>query len=371
MPHSRRANRTTIESVIVDPAAASTHLYGFCQPAEPEGAYHQSCPPTKISNHDYLPKTMTACSTATADTAATSTSSRSIYSSNASVLEQEVCPVTGAYANISDDYYILPEVIGKGQYGVVRECIHRATRRTLAVKSIDKSKAGRLDHLRREIDLLAGIHHRGIMKMVDCYEDSERVHIVTEKYAGGELFDRIVENTSSHGCLSERRAGAVIRSLLEAVAYLHENGVVHRDIKPENILFESEDDNYAAIKLIDFGLSRFHEKGEGLMTNAVGTAYYMSPELLKGKYDKSTDLWSVGVVAYILLCGFPPFNGASDSKIQDATRTGHLRFRGNGWSSKSDDAKDFVKCLLRKDPRKRFTAREALMHPWIRKMTTF
>jgi len=101
------------------------------------------------------------------------------------------------------------------------------------------------------------------------------------------------------------------------------------------------------------------------MTNPVGTAYYMSPELLKGRYNKSTDIWSIGVVAYILLCGHPPFNGSSDSEIQDATRRGRLHFQSNGWLSKSDDAMDFVKCLLRRDQRKRFTAREALLHPWI------
>jgi len=278
--------------------------------------------------------------------------------------------VTGMYSNISDDYYISPKVIGKGHYGIVRECIHRATRQTLAVKSIKKSKIGRLDHLQREIYLLANVNHHGIMKMVDCYEDAECVHIITEKYTGGELFDKIINNTSSYGCLSERKAASVVKSLLEAVAYLHENGVVHRDIKPENILFESNHDD-AAVKLIDFGLSRRHEKGEKHMTNPVGTAYYMSPELLKGKYDKSTDIWSIGVVAYILLCGHPPFNGSSDSEIQDATRRGRLHFQSNGWLSKSDDAMDFVKCLLRRDPRKRFTAREALMHPWVREMMTF
>jgi len=126
----------------------------------------------------------------------------------------------------------------------------------------------------------------------------------------------------------------------------------------------------AAVKLIDFGLSRRHTDGDGPMTNPVGTAYYMSPELLGGKYDKSTDVWSVGVVAYILLCGFPPFNGSSDAEIRDATRRNRLHFRGNAWLNKSDDALDFMKCMLRKDPRRRFTAREALMHPWIRKMMT-
>jgi len=281
-----------------------------------------------------------------------------------------MCPVTGVYANIANDYYISPDVIGKGHYGIVRECIHRATRQKLAVKTIEKSKVSRLDHLQREIFLLASIDHRSIMKMVDCYEDAKYVHIITEKYTGGELFDKIVENSSSYGCLSERKTAEIIKSLLEAVMYLHENGVVHRDIKPENILFESTMEN-SPVKLIDFGLARTHKRGEAPMTNAVGTAYYMSPELLRGKYDKSTDIWSIGVVAYVLLSGYPPFNGNSDSEINDATRRGKLNFGGTRWLNKSDDAMDFIKCVLRRDPQKRFTAKEALSHPWIRTMAAF
>jgi len=310
---------------------------------------------------------MSACTTTTAVTASTNTSS--VCSSNMPMpmMVQELCPVTGVYANITDDYYISPTVIGKGHYGIVRECIHIATNQSFAVKSVDKSKIGRLDHLQREIFLLANVGHDNIMKLVDCYEDAAFVHIITEKYTGGELYDAIIDNTNSHGCLSEQKASAVIKSLLEAVAYLHDNGVVHRDIKPENILFESKAED-ADVKLIDFGLSRRHQKGESPMTNPVGTAYYMSPELLAKQYGSATDLWSVGVVAYVLLCGFPPFNGRSDGEIQESTRRNRLHFRGSGWTNKSDDAMDFVKCLLRKNPRKRFTAREALMHPWISNM---
>jgi len=312
-----------------------------------------------------LPKTM---SDGTADTV---TSSPSVYSSPSPMSmmgEGDImCPVTGVYSNITDDYFIRSDIIGKGHYGVVRECIDRVTKQTLAVKSIDKSKIGRLDHLQREIYVLSAIDHDSIIKMIDCYEDAEYVHIVTEKYTGGELFDQIIKKSTPFGCFSERKAADVIMSLLEAVAYLHENDIVHRDIKPENILFESNEKD-AAIKLIDFGLSRNHSKDEDPMTNRVGTAYYMSPDLLKGKYDNSCDMWSVGIVAYILLCGYPPFNGSTDSEIQDATRKGHLEFSTSEWITKSNDAKDFIKCLLRRDPRRRFTAKQALMHPWIRKM---
>jgi serine/threonine protein kinase len=279
------------------------------------------------------------------------------------------CPVTGRLSDITMDYVVFPAVIGKGHYGTVRECISRATRETYAVKTIEKARIGRIDHLRREVELLGAVKHDSIMRMVDCYEDANYVHIVTDKYMGGELFDRIIENTTSSGCFSERRAATVIKSLLEAVAYLHENGIVHRDIKPENVLFESKEED-APVRLIDFGLSRRHSATDRPMTNPVGTAYYMSPELLKGKYGASTDIWSVGVVAYIMLCGYPPFNAGTDPEIFDAIRRGHFDFPSQGWAGKSPEARDFIRCLLRRDPRKRLTAKDALAHPWITAMTT-
>lgn len=310
---------------------------------------------TALKQHRALPQTIS--------TGIYSTSSSSEFDATSSQ-NRESCPVTGFHSNVLDHYVIFPTVLlGEGHYGKVRECIHRRTRLTYACKSIDKSKIGRLDHLQREVDLLSEMNHDGIMKMVDCYEDAKHVHIVTEKYTGGELFEKIIGNTTSSGCLSEQKASSIIKSLLEAVAYLHDNDVVHRDIKPENIIFEAEQGD--TIKLIDFGLSRRHEKGDAPMSNPVGTAYYMSPELLKGKYDRSCDIWSIGIVAYILLCGYPPFNGDTDQEIFESIKRGHFVFPAQAWSNKSDLAKDFIKCLLRRHPRKRFTASEAMIHPWI------
>ena len=281
------------------------------------------------------------------------------------------CPVTGFHSNILNDYYIFPTILGKGHYGCVRECMHRQTKAFYAVKSIEKSKIGRLDHLQREVYLLSKINHKGIMKMVDIFEDVEFVHIITEKYVGGELFDKIIDRTTDTGCFHEIEAATMIKSLLESVSYLHRNGIVHRDIKPENILFVNEDDADLSIKLIDFGLSRRHKKGDAYMSNPVGTAYYMSPELLRGKYDQSCDVWSTGIVAYILLCGYPPFNGDTDPDIFEAIKQAYFNFPSQAWSHVSPEAKDFIKCLLRKDPRKRFTAEEALKHPWIRNLDLY
>lgn len=283
-------------------------------------------------------------------------------------LHKKICPVTGRLSNVAAHYHITEAKLGNGHYGCVRECIHRQTRKIYACKSIDKSKIRRLDHVRREVHLLSKMRHHGIMNMVDCYEDPHYVHIVTEKYTGGELFDKISQVTTPTGCFSEHKAARIIKTLLEAVAYLHDHDIVHRDIKPENILFESDRED-SAVKLIDFGLSRKHRPGEAPMSNPVGTAYYMSPELLRGQYDKSCDMWSIGTIAYILLCGYPPFNGETDPDIFDAIKVGHFVFPSQAWRGKSDLAKDFIKSLLIMDPRDRLTAKEALMHPWIRRMT--
>jgi serine/threonine protein kinase len=271
--------------------------------------------------------------------------------------------ITGRYSDINVNYSVSNLVLGSGHFGTVRQCINRATGQTYAVKSMEKSRVSRIDHLQREIKLLSMMNHENIIKMMDCYEDETYIHIVTEKYTGGELFDKIVDNTTSNGCLSESEAARIVEQILRAVDYLHDNDIVHRDIKPENLLFETKRED-SSIRLIDFGLSRTHSRGDEMMSNPVGTCYYFSPELLKGSYDRATDLWSVGIVAYILLCGYPPFNGNSDQDIAAAIRKGRYTFV-DGWGDKSAEAVDFIKCLLRRDPRRRYTAKQALVHPWL------
>jgi len=272
--------------------------------------------------------------------------------------------VSDTYGDIFDDYKILPAILGTGCYGCVRKCLHRLTGETYAVKTINKAKVTRRDHIQREIRSLRSVDHPGMMKLVDCYEDDAYVHIVTERCTGGELFDKIIDSTSDSGCLLERHAATIIKTLLEAVQYLHSRNIVHRDIKPENVLFESAEEG-SPVKLIDFGLSRTHGIHDDAMTNLVGTSYYMSPGILRGKYDRSCDVWAVGVLSYILLCGYPPFNGPSDNKVHASILRGDPTFRKDVWGHLSKASRDFVNKILGKDLSKITSVEEALQHPWI------
>jgi len=254
-----------------------------------------------------------------------------------------------------DIYDLRPSILGKGAHGIVRECIKKATGQVFAVKIVNKD----FSH-KNEAAILSRVDNKNIIKFVGSYSDDNHLYIVTERCSGGELFNSIVKNATSSGCFSEKKAATVIKSVLHAVAYLHGIGVVHRDIKPENILFETElEEN---VKLIDFGCASYHTRGDSLV---VGTEYYISPEMLKGKYCKSSDIWSVGVVAYVLLAGYPPFHGPLE-----AVRKGRVMFPSSVWSVKSHGAVDFLKCLLSFDQSSRYTAKEALVHHWITEMTS-
>lgn len=284
-----------------------------------------------------------------------------------------VATVTGKLGNIECKYHVDPRVLGRGHHGSVRSCANRSTGQRRAVKSIRKcDPVVKPVGLAREIKFLREIKHQNIVRLVDVYEDAEYVHLVTDLCNGGELFDRIVEKSSDDNgvaCFTEGEAARIMHQILTAVSYMHKHNIAHRDLKPENILFETTEED-SPIKIIDFGLSRKHFRDlERPMSNIVGTPYYIAPEVLKKRYDKSCDIWSVGVIAYILLCGYPPFNGADNKEVYDSVRTGKLRFTSSDWSGTSRETKDFLRRLLQRDPRKRMTADEALTHPWMANYT--
>ena len=270
-------------------------------------------------------------------------------------------------------YLIYPKVIGSGRQGKVRECIHKVTGQRYAVKSILK-RATDSRYISLEISLLRQIQHPNIIQLVDVQEDEEHVHIITELCAGGELYDRIIDKLLVSNrrnnrcgrarCFTEDATARIIYEVLSAVSCMHDNGIVHRDIKTENILFQTLDDDDSPIKIIDFGLSRIHHDNDEPMSIFVGSAYYVAPEVLLKKYAKSCDMWSVGIITYIMLSGYPPFNGNTDDDIHASILRGVINWDPKDWTG-SCEAIDFIRGLLQVDPRQRLTARQALQHPWM------
>jgi calcium-dependent protein kinase len=266
--------------------------------------------------------------------------------------------------DVREKYRVDHSELGHGHYGVVRKCQNRQTKEYFAVKTIKKSKVGRLETLKREIEILKTMDHPNIIKLVDVFEDDKYLHLVTELCTGGELFDRIIEKTkSAEGHYSEQDAATIIKSVLSALEYCHTvHNICHRDLKPENFLFATPASD-SELKIIDFGLSRYDDEIEHMSTK-VGTPYYIAPEVLSRKYDKECDLWSVGVVTYVLLCGYPPFYGDTDAEIFASVKKGEFDFPSPDWDDISLQAKNFIRACLRIDASKRPTAREALEHPW-------
>lgn len=286
-------------------------------------------------------------------------------------LQSHPVMITDSISDVRSKYHIESKEIGHGHYGVVRKCMDRETRAWYAIKSIRKSKVGKVDVLRREVALLRECDHPNIIKLVEVHEDQKYLHLITELCTGGELFDRIIEKTQSdEGHFSERDAAGLVRCILDAISYCHDKAIVHRDLKPENFLFSSKDERTAVIKIIDFGLSRHdHDVKQGIMNTKVGTPYYVAPEVLNREYTKSCDIWSIGVITYILLCGYPPFYGDTDTQIFESVRMAKFDFPSPDWDGISDSAKEFICSLLQRTPSKRLTARQALNHTWIRKTT--
>ncbi|XP_076921527.1 CDPK-related kinase 5-like [Bidens hawaiensis] len=266
------------------------------------------------------------------------------------------------------DLYEVGEEVGRGHFGYTVSATCKSGEHDsekVAVKVIPKDKmttAIAIEDVRREVRILKELsRHVNLVRFYDAFEDNDHVYIVMELCEGGELLDLIL---SRGGKFTEDEAKNVIIQMLNVVAFCHLQGVAHRDLKPENFLLKSKENN-SPLKAIDFGLSVFVKPDEKL-NDIVGSAYYVAPEVLLRSYDTEADVWSVGVISYILLCGSRPFWARTESGIFRAVLKTVPSFTESSWPSLSPIAKDFVKGLLNKDPRKRLTAAQALTHPWIR-----
>jgi len=261
------------------------------------------------------------------------------------------------------DVYEIPEgrVLGRGSYGTVCLATHRVTREDYACKVLCINRVGKqyVDKLHAEISSMRQLDHPNVLRLREVFFGRRKMCLIMDLCTGGELFE-LVNTSIEHR--SESHATRFLAEMLSAVKYLHENGVVHRDLKLENWLFERHAGSH--LKLIDFGLAR-HFLGHERMHGAVGSMYYVAPEVLQGSYDARCDLWSLGVISYMLVSGAPPFWGTDDCDIRQNILAGRWEFPLQFFAHVSPMAKDFIARLLSHDPDMRMGASEALSHPWL------
>ena len=334
---------------------------------------------------------------------------------NQNNLENSLKKISSKYSNIKinklipknptkieNNYKVICK-LGKGSFGAVYKVIQISSGTIKAMKVIKKESINYQDDERvflKEIEILKKIEHPSIIKIYEYYTDDVNFYIITEYIGGGELYDAIVKCKK----FNEQKAAFIIKQILSALNYLHSYDIVHRDIKPENMLVEknqkknnnknnknteirilngekiidinnkkeenkNDDDEFLKIKIIDFGTSNYIKDNKNL-TLKVGSPYYIAPEVLKKNYNKKCDIWSAGIILYVMLLGKLPFHGKNTEELLNNISKGVYKKSGTEWDSISSNAKDLIINMLEYNPEKRFTAQKCLDHPFILNLKT-
>lgn len=270
-----------------------------------------------------------------------------------------------------EDLYEIGEVIGSGHFAQVREVNERGTGTRWAGKflKIRKNASSRLGvdrkSVEREVEILQALQHANIMALRDVFESRAEVVLILELINGGELFDFIAEKDN----LMENEAIEFMKQILEGVGYMHSKNIVHFDLKPENIMLSKKLGSAPDIKIVDFGLAHRFSPGEEYKSNS-GTPQYIPPEVINYEpLSSAVDMWSIGVITYILLSGLSPFQGDTDAETLKNIIAMEYEFNEHHFSTTSAMAKEFIQKLLVKDQNERMTAEECLLHPWIKPLT--
>jgi len=266
-------------------------------------------------------------------------------------------------AQISQHYDIDPREIGSGGHGKVFVARDRnMTGRLVAIKKIICQDEEKREAFRNEVLVMKELDHPNICKVLETYDDGRFMFLVMEYLEGGELFDRIMDE----GMLEESITADIIWQVASALSHAHSRGIAHRDMKAENICFCTPDAEDNQVKVIDWGLGFYF--GLGRMKSSVGSLTYAAPEVLEAEdemYTSACDLWSLGVLAYVMLCGMPPFAGSYMEQVR-RMRKEEYDLSKSVWPSVSDDAKDLIRGLLKCEPQERLPLHRILVHPWLR-----
>ena len=267
-------------------------------------------------------------------------------------------------ADPEEDYKKL-NFLGEGSFASVYKVQNKFTDVICAMKVINKTFSCTIEdenEILNEINILRTMDHPGILKIFEFYSSKQNYSIVTELCPGGELFQQIIDK----GPFTERYSAYVMYQIFSAVNYCHKMHIVHRDLKPENILIVGKDrEGLPTIKICDFGTSKMFEKG-AVERKLVGSSYYIAPEVLKKHYNEKCDVWSCGVIMYILLSARPPFGGEDDNEIMERVSTGKYDLESPPFNKLSKNSIDLIKRLLTMDPEQRISAEQALNHPWFK-----